>query len=196
MFPDALGSNINQFHQFATYFALILGSLSVVGVCVYGAVRCFRRGMYLAGLGFLALIPCWYLAHAPLPIVLYVIATPNAATPTNPAEYAVAPVYLAVAGFVCYAVLRYVRRLIQSKDERMLLAEDTSSHSDDDDRLLLTQSENQSFLARTIVHKKKIAGVVFIAIGAAAMWAWFFESGVLFVVVGVSLIMDVRIWRS
>lgn len=44
-------------------------------------------------------------------------------------------------------------------------------------------------------HKKKMLGVVFVAIGAAALWAWFFMSGVLFVVVGVSLIMDVRIWR-
>ena len=43
---------------------------------------------------------------------------------------------------------------------------------------------------------KKAAGAIFIAIGAAAIAASFFLSGTLFVVVGVSLIMDVRIWRS
>ena len=102
---------MNEFHQFATYFALVLGSISVVGVSLYAAVRCFRIGKYLAGTGFLALIPSWFVANTPLPIVLYVIATPNAATPTNAAEYAVAPVYLAISGFVCYVVIRFVRRL-------------------------------------------------------------------------------------
>jgi hypothetical protein len=108
---------MDEFHEFATYFALILGSVSVVGVCVYGAIRCFRVRKYLAGSGFLALVPCWFAVNAPLPIILFVIATPNAATPTNPAEYAVAPVYLAIAGFISYALFRSVRRLTRSIDE-------------------------------------------------------------------------------
>jgi hypothetical protein len=186
---------MTEFHQFATYFALIFGTLSVVGVCVYAVVRCIRQRRYLAGWNFLFLMGCWFLANKMLLIVLYVIATPNAATPTHPAEYAVAPVYLVVAALVCYAVLRYVKRHTQSKDEQSLLTEHIGSHSDDDEKLIQTQFENHSFLARTAEHKKKISGVVVIAIAVVSMRYGFILESVLFVVVGVSLIMDVRIWR-
>jgi hypothetical protein len=187
---------MTQFHQFATYFALMLGSLSVVGVCLYGAVRCIRVRMYLAGWNFLFLIACWFLANTMLLTVLYAIATPNSATPTHPAEYAAAPVYLAIAALVSYAVLRYVKRNIPSKDEWSLSTEHVNSNSDDDESLLLTQGESHSILVKMTDHKKKIAGVVVIAIAAASMrYGLILESG-LFVVVGVSLIMDVRIWRS
>jgi hypothetical protein len=187
---------MNQFHQFAAYFAIIIGSVFVVGVCVYGTVRSFRARMYLAGLGYLALIPCWFLAHAPLPVVLWVIATPNPATTTNPAEYAVAPVYLAIAGFSCYILLRSVRAVIPSEDEPSHSGEFVGLHSDDDERLLQSKRDTRYLLAKMMDHKKKIVGVALVAIGAAAMSTWFFMSGVLFVMVGVSLIMDVRIWRS
>jgi hypothetical protein len=187
---------MTQLHQFATYFALILGTLSVVGVCLYGTVRCIRVRMYLAGWNFLFLIACWFLANTVLLTVLYAIATPNSATPTHPAEFAAAPVYLAIAALVCYAVLGYVKRNIPSKDEWLLSNEHVHSNSDDDESRSLTQIESHSILAKITDNRKKMAGVVVIAIAAVSMrYGLIMESG-LFVVVGVSLIMDVRIWRS
>jgi hypothetical protein len=44
--------------------------------------------------------------------------------------------------------------------------------------------------------KKKTAGVVFIGIAVLTAWMGFPLSAALFVVVGVSLLMDVRIWRG
>lgn len=153
--------------------------------------------MYLAGWNFLFLIGCWFLANTVLLTVLYAIATPNSATPTHPAEFAAAPVYLAVAALVCYAVLGYVKRNIPSKAEWLLSNEHVHSNSDDDESPLLTQtqSESHSILAKMTENRKKIAGVVVIAIAVISMrYGLIMESG-LFVVVGVSLIMDVRIWR-
>ena len=100
---------MDDFHEYATYFALVLGSISVAGISVYGTVRCFQREKYLVGVGVLALLPSWFQGNALLFIFLYAIASPDKAGTT--AEYAVAPVYLAIAGITCYPVLRYARRL-------------------------------------------------------------------------------------
>ncbi|MGI9271060.1 MAG: hypothetical protein ACR2QT_04750 [Woeseiaceae bacterium] len=108
---------MNQFHQFATYFAVVIGSLCVIGVCIYAAIRSFRNQMHTAGVRFLIVIPTWIAAHVPMSLVLWVIATPNPRTPTNPAEYAVAPVYLAIAGLVCYFQLRKVKTITRSASE-------------------------------------------------------------------------------
>jgi hypothetical protein len=45
-------------------------------------------------------------------------------------------------------------------------------------------------------HKRRIAGVLCIALAALTTWLGLAVAGVFFVIVGVSLIMDVRIWRS
>ena len=42
---------------------------------------------------------------------------------------------------------------------------------------------------------KKIAGVICIALAALTTWLGLSLGGVFFVIVGVSLIMDVNIWR-
>lgn len=42
---------------------------------------------------------------------------------------------------------------------------------------------------------RKIAGIAFIAVGVMAIASAFVMSGTLLVVVGVSLVMDVQIWR-
>lgn len=186
---------MNQFHQYVAYFALIFGSLSVVGVCLYGTVRCFRTGKYLAGSVISTVIPCWFAANMLLTIVMYAIATPNAAVPTHPAEYAVGPVYLAVAGFVCYAVLRYVRKYARSKKEPLPAVQYRSSTSYDEAVLIRVQSGIQSFLEWIALSKTKIVGVIFVALGAVGISSFFLPSGVLLVVIGVSLIMDVRLWR-
>lgn len=187
---------MHEFHQIATYFALIFGSVCVVGASLYGAVRCFRTRRYFAGSGILGLILFWFQANAILTVFMYAIATPNPATPTSLGEYLLAPIYLAIAGSICYAVLRYSRRLTLPKDEQLLSAEYAGSYRDNDEGLRPTQGEDQSIPAGAAFDKKKIAGVVIIAIAVLAMRYGSVLEGVLFVVVGVSLIMDVRIWRS
>lgn len=82
------------------------------------------------------------------------------------------------------------------KDEQLLSAEYAGSYRDNDEGLRPTQGEDQSIPAGAAFDKKKIAGVVIIAIAVLAMRYGSVLEGVLFVVVGVSLIMDVRIWRS
>ena len=42
---------------------------------------------------------------------------------------------------------------------------------------------------------RKIAGVICIALAALLSWLGFIVEGVLFVIVGVSLIMNVNLWR-
>lgn len=166
-----------------------------MGVCVYGAVRCFQRRLYTGGVGVLAVITVWFVGHAPLPYIMWVIATPNPRTPTNLAEYAMAPVYLASAGLVCYAVLRLVKSILRSQDEQTPAAEYPRVQSDDEESLIVSIGESEPFFARISFDKNKIFGVGLIALGVAAMSGWFLIPGVLFVMVGVSLIMDVRIWR-
>jgi len=57
--------------------------------------------------------------------------------------------------------------------------------------------EIRSFLQWLVYHKRKIAGVAFIAMGAVGMWSWILlPAGIFFVIVGVSLIFDVRLWRK
>lgn len=51
------------------------------------------------------------------------------------------------------------------------------------------------FPKETLDQMKKIVGVAFIVAAVVAVWAGLAISGVFFVIVGVSLIMDVRIWR-
>jgi len=46
------------------------------------------------------------------------------------------------------------------------------------------------------VHIRKIAGIICIALAAVTTWLGLSLGGVFFVIVGVSLIMDVNIWRS
>jgi hypothetical protein len=54
----------------------------------------------------------------------------------------------------------------------------------------------QSTLQWLADHKRKIAGVIFIVMGAVGMWSWILlPAGIFFVVVGVSLIFDVQLWR-
>ena len=55
----------------------------------------------------------------------------------------------------------------------------------------------QSILQWLVDHKRKIAGVVFIVMGAVGMWSWILlPGGIFFVIVGVSLIFDVQLWRK
>ena len=191
-----LGRKMNEFHQIATFFALIFGSVCVVGASLYAAVRCFRTRRYFAGSAFLVLILFWFQANAILTIFMYAMATPNPATPTSLGEYILAPIYLAIAGSVCYAVLRFSRRLTSPEDEQLLSAEYAGSYREDDEGLRPTQGEDQSIPTGVAFDKKKIAGVAIIAIAVLAMRYGFVLESVLFVIVGVSLIMDVRIWRS
>lgn len=186
---------MSEFHQYALYFALIIGSLCAVGVSVYGAVRCFQMRVYLAGLVCLAVMPCWLGVNAVLTIVLYAIATPNSRTPNNLAEYLVAPIYAANAGLVCYALLSFVKRFVRSKNETLLATEYGSSPGDTEDELLHSQSGVRTYLENITLPKKKIAGFVFVALGALGMSSWFFPAGVLFVMIGVSLIVEVQLWR-
>lgn len=45
-------------------------------------------------------------------------------------------------------------------------------------------------------HMRRIAGILCIALAALTTWLGLSLGGVFFVIVGVSLILDVRIWRN
>ena len=163
---------------------------------MYGAVRCFQRRLYAGGTGVLALIVVWFAAHAPLPYIMWVIATPNSRTPTSIGEYAAVPVYLLSAGLVCFGVLRLVKSIIRSLYAQSSLVEDASGHIGDEESLIVSLGDSEPFFARISFDKNKVLGVGLIALGVTAMAGWFFFiPGVLFVMVGVSLIMDVQLWR-
>lgn len=187
---------MDRFLELATFFALIFGSVGVIGASLYAAVRCFRARRYLVGSAFLVLIFFWFQANAILSLFMYAMATPNPATPTSLGEYILAPIYLAISGSVCYFVFRYARRITLPKDDPLLSAEYADSYRDDDASLPLSQGADQSFSTAVTFDKKKISGVIVIAIAVLAMRYGFVLESVLFVIVGVSLIMDVRIWRS
>lgn len=187
---------MHEFHQIATYFALIVGSVCVVGASLYGAVRCFRTGRYFAGSALVGLIFFWFQANAILTIFMYAMATPNPTTPTSLGEYVLAPIYLAIAGSVCYFVIRYARRLTTPKDEQLVSADHADPHQGHDENVRPAQGVDHSFIEEVTFDKKKIAGVVVVAIAVLAMRYGFVLESTLFVIVGISLIMDVRIWRS
>jgi len=165
--------------EISNFLLMILAWIVVIGVCLYGAVRCFLFEELFASLKILLVLPLWYIAHTLFGSVFQVIVNPNVAE-THPFEYAVAPVYLAGAGLVCYFVIRHVRWLTVPPPG----APENNPHGS------WFSEQNPAAL------KRKIAGVIFIGIATASVAAGFAISGTLFVIVGVSLIMDVQIWRS
>ena len=173
-----MGVSINNL----SFLATVLATVFVIGVSLYGAVKCIKSGKFFAGIAVLIMIPIWLVAQVLMIVIYDAMVSQDMATREYHLDYAVTPfLNLAGAALVGYVVVRYVRRL-------------TASPSNDSSRA--SQSGILDGAASAIFEPRKMVGVLFIGIGAATIASWFFISGVLFVVVGVSLIMDVRIWRN
>ena len=164
-----------------SFIAIVLASVWVLGVSVFGAARIFPTGRFLAGIGALTMIPIWFVAQILMFVIFDELITRGIATREWHLDYAITPLLnLAGAALVWYVVMRLVRRAASPESQDSLPA----AHSDTHDGAWSSFSE-----------PRKIAGAVFILIGAAAIASWFFFAGTLLVVVGVSLIMNVQIWR-
>lgn len=165
-----------------SFLATILATVSVVGVSVYGAVRCIAIGKYFAAIGAIATIPVWFVAQLLMLVIYDKLHSQGFATRAYHLDYALTPVLnLAGAALVWYVVIHYVRRL-------------ASASSHDQGRAPLDDAHEDAW--RKFLEPKKIAGAIFLVVAATVMSAGFVISGSLFVVVGVSLIMNVRIWRK
>jgi hypothetical protein len=172
-----MDANVNAI----SFLSTVLASIGVVAVSIYGAAQFIRFGRILAGFGILAIIPIWFGVQLLFLITFDVLVYLGVATRENHLEYVMTPVLnLACAGLVGYTVIYLVGRL-------------TSLSSQDQERIL--QAGANGGVWSSFSEPRKVAGVIFIAIGAATM-PFFVISGVLFVVVGVSLIMNVRLWRK
>ncbi len=170
--------NINEL----SFLATVLATVSVVGVSVYGAVRCIAFTRYFAGIGALTMIPIWFVAQLLMLVIYDELHSHGVATREYHLDYALTPLLnLAGAGLIWYVVIHYVSRL-------------TSSPSHDPRRASQTDAHDGAWSG--FFEPRKIAGAIFIVIAATVMSAGFVISGALFVIVGISLIMDVRIWRN
>jgi len=126
---------------------------------------------------------------------MYAMATPNPATPTSLGEYLLPPIYLAIAGSISYFVFRYARRLDMPGAAQHDSAVITEFYQVDDDSVQMTQSEDEFIETGMAIDGKKVAGLLVIGIAILAMRYGFILESVLFVIVGVSMVMDVRLWR-
>ena len=155
----------------------MLATIGVIAVCLYGAVRCFQFTRILAGFGLLAVVPVWFAFQLVVLVVFDELRSRGIASREYHLDYAVTPVLnVVVAGLIGYAVLRFVSKF-------------AASRSLDEEQVDAIESNWSGLL-----EPRKIAGAIFVAAGAATM-SFFILSGVLLVIVGVSLIMDVRLWR-
>ncbi len=152
---------------------MILAWIVVIGVSLYGAVRCFLFEEFLAGCKILLVLPLWFGAQTLFGLV-------ENATGAQFFENGVAIIYyVAGATLVCYFVIRHVR---------WLTVPPPGDGNEDPHESWFSMQDPR-------VIKRRAAGLVFIIIGAVAMASAFLVEGALFIVVGVSLVMDVRIWR-
>jgi hypothetical protein len=157
-----------------SFLSIVVATISVVGICVYGAVRCIVARRFLATCGILFLIPVWLVVQFLVFVTFDKFVYLGIATRENHLEYALTPVLnLAGAGLVWYFVAKQSRDVMRA-----------------------SQADTQFGVWSWLSEPRKMVGLMFIIIGAAAMSLSFIVAGVLFVIVGVSLVMDVRIWRS
>ncbi len=161
-----------------SFLSTVLAMVGVMAVSLYGAVRCFRASRFLAGFGLLAIIPAWFVGQILVVAVFDKLMGLGMVSRENHLQYAATPVLNIVVVFlVGYAVIRFVRGLKASPGRT---AEPMSQVGADDGTWLF--------------EPRRIVGIIIVALGAVTIP---FEviSGTLLVVVGVSLIMDVRLWR-
>jgi len=175
--PTEIAVNINSI----SFVSTVVGTISVLGVCVYGAVRFFLAKRFFGAIGILALIPLWFGIQILLIAMFDKLKSQGIVTRAYHLDYAVTPlINLVAAGLVLFFVIYSVKRLSQRQASE---ADNTS------------QAETNHGLLAWVLEPRKMLGLLFIALGTAAMSAFFVISGALFVIVGVSLLMDVRIWR-
>jgi hypothetical protein len=130
----------------------------------------------------LFLIPIWLAAQFFVLITFDKLVYLGIAARENHLEYAVTPVLnLAGAALVWYLMTKFTSRLASSLSG---------------DPLRASQADAQFGVWSWLSEPRRIAGLILIVTGAAAMSFFFIIAGVLFVIAGVSLIMDVRIWRN
>ena len=165
-----------------SFLSIVLATIFVAGVCVYGSVQSLRFGRVVAGFGILIAIPLWFGGQLFLVIIYEKLVYLDIATREYHLDYAITPLLnLAGAALVGYVVINYVRRLVTSR------AGDPSSGP---------HRDTKHGAWGWFLEPRKIAGLILIAVGAASMSYFFVVPGVLFIIVGVSLIMNIRLWRS
>jgi len=165
--------------EIGNFLAMLFACAVVIGVVLYGAVRCFFITEVTDGLKILLVLPAWFVANFLLGRLYSFFVGPNYAG-THPFEYIVWPVYLIGAGLVCYFVIRHIRWLTVPPPGT---PKEFSSWS-----WLTEQNPGDA--------RRRIAGAAFTIVGAVALATTFLIPGVLLIIVGVSLLMNVRIWRS
>ena len=167
---------INGISFLSTVGALVF----VVIISIYGAAQCFRFGKILVGFGMFAIIPLWFAVQFLVLVGFEYLRSSGVAMRQNHLEYAMTPIFnVAVAVFIWVMVMKYVRGLAASQ---------TSAEEHD------STAPGEVSVWNRMLEPRKIGGVLLIALGSATMTVSVI-SGVLFIMVGVSLIMDVNLWR-
>lgn len=143
----------------------ILGSLCVFVVSIYGFVQCVRReGNLLVGFFFFALSPIWLAGHYAAVLMFDGL---------DHFHNVATPILNTLAVLLIYfVVIGYVRSLRDGSWEF---------------------APGMGLLRAVTGAPRRLVGLVVI-VGAAAVMPYFIVAGVLLVIVGVSLIFDVRLW--
>ena len=165
-----------------SFLTTVLATISVMGICVYGAVRHFYRSRARGAIAILMLIPLWFCAQFVAIVVFDELRSHGYADKEYHLDYVATPLAnILGAALVVYLVLGLSRRLAPPQKDN---------------------SESISHIGVSggawewLLEPRRLIGAVFVVAGIVAISAFFIISGALFIMVGVSLLMDVRLWRG
>ena len=165
-----------------SFLTTVLATISVMGICVYGAVRYFLVRRFSGAIAILMLIPLWFCAQFIAIVVFDELRSHGHAAREYHLDYVATPLANVLgAVLVVYLVLSLSRRLAPPKRG------DSES---------ISHVGGGGGAWTWMLEPRRLIGALFVLAGTLAMSALFIISGVLFIIVGISLIMDVRIWRS
>ena len=100
--------NINEL----SFLATVLATVSVVGVSLYGAVRCIAFGRFFAGFGALIMIPIWFVAQLLVLVIYDELHSQGFATRAFHLDESLTPLLiLAGAGLIWYVMIHSASRL-------------------------------------------------------------------------------------
>ena len=103
--PQITTTFIEHLMAIAFYPIWILGGMSVVGIGIYGAVRCFQLDRKASGFGLIALVLVW-LAVQPLYLFATFVAAYCEAHCTITRIFVTYLGYVGLAGILCFSILR------------------------------------------------------------------------------------------
>lgn len=164
-----------------SFLTTVLAIICVVGASLYGTVRLLRAEKALAAICVLALIPFWFFVQFMLFAAHDKLKSQGIATRAYHFDYAATPLINVLgAALVVGLVAHLVRRAHASSPIQAEIA---------------PRIGERSGIWAWLREPRKLGGLISLALGIAAMSTFFVYVGVMLIIVGVSLLMDVRLWR-